>query len=246
MVIQNDNPARRVEDRPKLLDLFCCAGGATKGYQRAGFYVVGVDIKPQPRYCGDEFYQADALDFPLEGFDAYHASPPCQGYIHLKNGEDLHGYPLLIDDCRDKLKATGKPFCIENVPAAKEYLRNPIMLCGTMFGLPIWKHRYFETNPVIYALLNTCNHKLGDIDSPFGKIAIPVQTAHGGDSQFHERPSRIGIRWRPAQPMPLRRWAMGIDYDMSKKELAEAIPPVFTEYIGKYLMQGVTGCTPAQ
>lgn len=224
--------------KPRLLDLFCGAGGASMGYYKAGFEVVGVDIKPQPHYPF-EFHQADALEYSLDGFDAYHASPPCQGYIHLKNGEDLNNYPLLISDVSYILRLTGKPYCIENVPHAKEYLDNPIMLCGTMFGLPIWKHRYFETKPEIYSLLNTCNHALKSIDSPFGKLQIPVQTAHGGDSHKHERPSRIGIRWRPAQSIPERKWAMGIDWDISKKELANAIPPAYTEYIGKYLKNNI-------
>jgi DNA (cytosine-5)-methyltransferase 1 len=225
-------------NKPKLLDLFCCAGGASMGYHRAGFEVVGVDIKPQPNYPF-EFHQANALEYPLDGFDAYHASPPCQGYIHLKNGDDLNGYPLLIDIVRERLISTKKPYSIENVPHAKEYLINPIMLCGTMFGLAIWKHRYFETNPVIYALLNTCNHKLGKIDSPFGKVDIPIQTAHGGDSHFHEKPSRIGIRWRPSQALPIRKYGMGIDWNISKRELAESIPPAYTEYIGQYLIKEV-------
>jgi len=131
--------------KPRLLDLFCCAGGAAKGYQKAGFYVVGVDIKPQPHYCGDEFHQADALTYPLEGFDAYHASPPCQGYSIMKNlpWVKCKTHPLLIPQVRELLKATGKPYVIENVMGAK---LDAGWLCGQMFGLPFYSHRAFETN----------------------------------------------------------------------------------------------------
>src|SRR3990167_3954569 len=108
------------KSKPILLDIFCGAGGSAKGYQQAGFYVVGVDIEPQPHYCGDEFYQADALTYSLSGYDAYHASPPCQAYSRLrylpwlKNKE----YPALIDTTRNLLVATGKPWVIENVADA--------------------------------------------------------------------------------------------------------------------------------
>src|SRR3990167_10972018 len=104
-----------VDDKPRLLDLFCKAGGATKGYQQAGFYVVGVDIEPQPHYCGDEFYQADALTYPLEGFDAYHASPPCQRYSVMTNGrwqDRLPNHPDLIQPVSERLSATNKPYII--------------------------------------------------------------------------------------------------------------------------------------
>src|SRR5579864_4184083 len=101
----------------RCLDLFCCAGGATKGLQRAGFHVTGVDIKPQPRYCGDEFHQADALTFPLTGYDFIWASPPCQSYSsamrHLATPQ-----PMLIDAMRARLEASGAAWCIENVLGA--------------------------------------------------------------------------------------------------------------------------------
>ena len=107
--------------RFRLLDLFCGAGGAAKGYQRAGFYVVGVDIKPQPHYCGDEFHLADALTYPIEGFDAYHASPPCQGYSCMRNlpWNSKKEYPLLILPTHEMLEATGKPYVLENVMEQK-------------------------------------------------------------------------------------------------------------------------------
>lgn len=101
---------------PRLLDLCCGAGGATKGYQTAGFYVVGVDVRPQPNYCGDEFHQADALAFPLEGFDGYHASPPCQfKTAYRRRPGHVRDRPNLIPAIRDRLSAMGRPYVIENV-----------------------------------------------------------------------------------------------------------------------------------
>ena len=225
--------------KPRLLDLFCGAGGGAVGYHRAGFEVVGVDIKPHPHYPF-EFHQADALTYPLGGFDAYHASPPCQGYIHLKRGELPGEHPLLIEIIRLKLGKTGKPYVIENVPAARAYLENPLKLCGTMFGLPLWKHRYFEIFPTFYPLLNTCNHTQGTIQSPLGLIDIPVYCSHGGDSKKGRRPSRAGFRWRPAQGNKVGLYAMGIDWALlPRKSLHEAIPPAYTEYIGKYLIKRI-------
>lgn len=227
--------------KPRLLDLFCGAGGAAMGYHRAGFEVIGVDINPQPHYPF-EFHQSDALTYPLDGFDAYHASPPCQGYFHLKRGENLNSYPLLIDSIRDIFKPTKKPFCIENIPSAKEFLINPIMLCGTMFGLPLWKHRYFEIYPELFLLTNTCNHKQGTIKTDLGEISIPVYCSHGGDSRKGIRPSRIGWRWRPQENKEIQLYAMGIDWGiLPRKSIHEAIPPAYTEYIGKYLIQSIKG-----
>ena len=133
--------------KPKLLDLFCGAGGAAMGYYRAGFEVVGVDIKPQPHYPF-EFHSGDALTYPLEGFDAYHASPPCQfaslaSVVHRNNGKQ---YPNLIEVIRFRLVFTGKPLVIENVPPAAGFMIEPITLCGVMFGLGVFRHRCFETN----------------------------------------------------------------------------------------------------
>jgi hypothetical protein len=118
--------------RPRLLDLFCGAGGAAVGYHRAGFDVVGVDINPQPRYPF-EFHQADAMTFPLDGFDAIHASPPCQAYSHGTPPDKRSNHPDLLDATRDRLNAAGLPWVIENVPRAP--LRSPVILCGSQFDL---------------------------------------------------------------------------------------------------------------
>lgn len=122
--------------KPKLLDLFCGAGGAAMGYHRAGFEVTGIDINPQPHYPF-KFIQADAMTYPLGGFDCYHASPPCQRYSILTRGlhqDRIENYPDLIAPIRDRLLHTGKPYVIENVEGARKLLINPVKLCGTMFG----------------------------------------------------------------------------------------------------------------
>ena len=151
------------KNRPKLLDLFCGAGGCARGYQQAGFYVVGVDLEPQPHYCGDEFHQADAFEYLAEHweeFDMIHGSPVCKGYSVMNNLPWLKGreYPLQILPLREALDAIGKPYVIENVMGArwgakglkKRGLEAHGMqagwLCGAMFGLPFYRHRLFETN----------------------------------------------------------------------------------------------------
>ena len=117
----------------KALDLFCCEGGASVGLHQAGFEVVGVDIKPQKRYPF-QFHQADAMDFPLEGFDFIWASPPCQGYSHLTPKDAKGRHEKLIHILRERLMESGVPYCIENVAGARKELKNPVMLCGSMFG----------------------------------------------------------------------------------------------------------------
>lgn len=206
--------------KPKLLDLFCGAGGATKGYQRAGFYVVGVDIKPQPHYCGDEFYQADALEFPLEGYDAIHASPPCQGYCKETNTLCKIKHPRLIPNIRNRLSNTGLPFVIENVEGARFELKRSIMLCGSMFGLPIIRHRWFEINFNLQNFIPPCNHK----KNPVYITGTP-------------RPKN-GIRKDPSASV--KREALQTPW-MSIKEMDEAIPPAYTEWIGRQLIRTING-----
>lgn len=148
--------------KPRLLDLFCGAGGCTKGYQRAGFHVTGVDVKPQPNYCGDEFWQDDVIrlltvmcdSWLYDGdFDAIHASPPCQAHTRA---QVLRGreHPDLIAPTRAMLEQTGLPYVIENVVGAP--LRDPIELCGAAFGRPFCRHRLFEINWPLNSLLPGC------------------------------------------------------------------------------------------
>ena len=196
----------------RLLDLFCGAGGAAMGYHRAGFEVVGVDIKPQPRYPF-EFYQADALTYPLDGFDVIHASPPCQAYSRT-NAAYRYKHLDLISTVRERINKY--PYIIENVQEARRILKNPLMLCGGMFGLPIHRHRYFEIVPAIFTLLPSCN-----VD---GKTVYITGTPRPKDGSARKDP-----------PADVKRAAMGTPW-MTIKNMDEAIPPVFTEYIGKQLM----------
>jgi DNA (cytosine-5)-methyltransferase 1 len=156
----------------RALDLFCCAGGATRGLQLAGFHVTGVDHEPQPRYCGDAFHQADALTFPIEGYDFIWASPPCQKWTALRFMPTAKEHPDLIPQTRARLAASGVPYCIENVEGAplgnSGYL---ILLCGTMFGLQtadgraeLRRHRLFETSFSI-PLRPACQHGLSSVGS---------------------------------------------------------------------------------
>lgn len=214
----------------KALDLFCSAGGVTKGLQRAGFRVTGVDLLPQPRYCGDEFHQADALTFPLEGFDLLWASPPCQLFTVLQNTVTLD-HPDLIEPMRARLVASGTPYIIENVPGAP--LINPFLLCGTMFGdlgLPtaeLRRHRIFETSFSL-GLVPRCDHKMTkEVDGKrFGTVTV---TGHAGGTR-----RRGNLQQYTADQ---RREAMGIDW-MTNEELAQAIPPPYAEFLAReYISQ---------
>lgn len=139
----------------KALDLFCCGGGASRGLALAGFEVTGVDIEPQPNYPFN-FIQGDALTVDLSGYDLVWASPPCQGYSkHVSSQSSKwtptkgRDEPKLISLVRKRLQSCGVPYVIENVRGAKDHMINPIQLCGTMFGLPISRHRWFESSWVI-------------------------------------------------------------------------------------------------
>ena len=220
----NHSPAKK---KPKLLDLFCCAGGVAVGYNRAGFEVVGVDISPQPHFPF-EFIQADALTLEpafLKSFDAIHASPPCQAYSDLaKRNGNAHEWPRLIEPVREMLIKTGKPYVIENVSGAP--LLNPTVLCGTMFkGLRVLRHRLFESSFLILAPPHGKHPKVHTFDkrkSHYGKTDDKVdfvQVTGGGNCTI-----------------AAARDAMGIDW-MTKEELNEAIPPAYTQFIGKQLMK---------
>ncbi|HEY4895226.1 MAG TPA: DNA cytosine methyltransferase [Solirubrobacteraceae bacterium] len=207
--------------RPRLLDLFCGAGGAAMGYHGAGFDVVGVDINPQPHYPF-EFHQADALTFPLDGFDAIHASPPCQRYsvatLFHRGAQGTH--PDLVDPTRQRLIEADVPWVIENVMGAP--LRNPVMLCGTMFaGLRVYRHRNFEADPPIYF--------------------PPMHEWHP------ERAAEVGRRvpahgWMTVaghfSDVKAASLAMGIDW-MTRDELRQAIPPAYTEWVGAQLLRAM-------
>lgn len=206
--------------RPRLLDLFCCAGGAAMGYHRAGFEVVGVDIEPQPNYPF-KFHQADALEFAREyghGFDAIHASPPCQAFTNAwKINRNVH--PDLIAPVRGLLQASGKPYVIENVEGAP--LHQPLMLCGGMFpGLRVYRHRLFEAS---------------------FPAAPPVHPPHVAKLTKMGRPPRGGEFMHVVgnfSGAEQARAAMGIPW-MTRDELREAIPPAYTECVGVALMNWI-------
>lgn len=218
--------------RPRLLDLYCKAGGCTKGYQRAGFYVVGVDVEAQPNYCGDAFHQADALVFLGDvltdgrGFDAIHASPPCQahvrGFAALNRQLGRGGHVDLIGPTRDLLRKIGLPYVIENVEGAP--LISPVRLCGSSFRLPIRRHRLFECSfPV---MVPPCDHSwqhekrywssFRGQGRPQNESRVVQVYGNGGGSEHW--PAALGIDW------------------MDKRELTQAIPPAYTEHIGGYLL----------
>ena len=208
---------------PRLLDLFCGAGGAAVGYARAGFEVVGVDIAPQPHYPF-EFHQADALTFPLDGFDVIHASPPCQhDSIISRNLGYAQSHASLIVPTRARLIASGLPWIIENVEGAP--LCNPLILCGSSFGLGIpeygWylrRHRLFETTEMLFAA-SPCRHR---------GLAVSV-CGHGTPKYIRARLGRcIGVA-------EYRR-LMAIEW-MTRDELSQAIPPAYTEWLGRQLLQ---------
>ena len=187
------------------------------GYHRAGFEVVGVDIKPQPRYPF-EFHQADALTFPLDGFDAIHASPPCQAYslagqLWRNSGKE---YPDLVEATRKRLESSGLPYVIENVPGSP--LIDPIVLNGAKFGMKVRRVRWFESS----------------IKLEFSLLPddTPMVFRMGRRPKEHEAIVPVGH----FSDVPRARREMGIDW-MGQKELAQAIPPAYTEWIGRQLIQ---------
>lgn len=211
--------------KPKLLDLFCCAGGAAMGYHKAGFEVLGVDLNHQPHYPFP-FIQSDFADLSdafLAGFEFIHASPPCQSFTaYRRKGFGVgDGYPDLINPVRERLQSTGSVYVIENVEGAP--LFGAVKLCGSMFGLDVRRHRYFESNVAL--LSPSCNHA-SQIRGRF-----PGATNR---SPMSRATVEIGV-WRI--PLTLQKHAMGIDWEVSLEELSEAIPPAFTEFLGRQILQ---------
>ena len=217
--------------RPRLLDLFCGAGGAAVGYHRAGFDVVGVDVKPMKRFPF-EFIQADAMTYPLDGFDVIHASPPCQAYSITKHS---HGkwHPDLLPATRERLQAWGGPYVIENVPGAP--MPGALVLCGSEFGLDaidngervtLKRHRLFESNVWLMGA--------GGCSCIADRAAGRIAGVYGNGALTREHAKEYGGGYTPASEVT-RSELMGIDW-MTGKELTQAIPPAYTQHVGEQLL----------
>lgn len=259
----------------KLLDLFCGAGGASKGYMNAGFEVVGCDISKQKRYIGNDFILMDATilmelllagaevqGYKLSDFDVIAASPPCQfASIVTPNKTKHRNY---IPKIREQLVASNKPYVIENVFGAKKHLINPVMLCGTYFNLKVYRHRLFESN----IPLTAPKHEPHRDNTPSAGHGISskgfISPTSGGQGITLEMQEQIIRQWQPKEGKKPKQWnqfvspkgfisvtghfsqveyakfAMGIDW-MKQVELSQAIPPAYTEYIGKQIMEYLNG-----
>jgi DNA (cytosine-5)-methyltransferase 1 len=209
--------------KPRVLDLFCKAGGAGFGYDLAGFDVVGVDHEPQPHYPF-EFILADALTFPLHGFDLIHASPVCKGYSATAVLNDVE-HPRQVEAVRQRLAASRIPYVIENVDGAP--LRDPVVLCGAMFaGLRTYRHRLFEAS---------------------FPVPQPPEPVHAAPLAKMGRPVRPG-EWIQVvghfSDVAAARTAMGIPW-MTRDELAQAIPPAYTRHVGLAALAWLAGTEAA-
>ena len=199
--------------RPRLLDLFCGAGGAAMGYHRAGFDVTGVDIKPQPHYPFP-FILGDALEYVREHgteYDAIHASPPCQAYSCMTRDHSKHDD--LYQSTRDELRQFNVPWCIENVIGAP--YQHGVMLCGSMFKLRVRRHRNFETRDLILNPMR-CNHN--------GERVITVTTATDTGSR-----GIVDYEHSRHAPFELNREIMGMPWCETQNEIGLAIPPAYTQ-----------------
>lgn len=218
--------------KPRLLDLFCGAGGCSVGYSRAGFDVTGVDIDDHPSYpfrliVGDALEVLSDTKF-LGTFDVIHASPPCQAFTayRRRGGGVGEGYPDLIAPVRERLREWGGTYVIENVPGAP--LVDPVQLCGSSFGLDVRRHRLFESSAALMA--PPCQHG----------TQLPRFPPATNRTNLR-RTVEVGV-WRI--PLKVQQRAMGIDW-MSLEDLTQAVPPAFTEHVGWQLIDQAAPCAPA-
>lgn len=218
----------------RVLDTFCCSGGMGYGFHQAGFEVVGVDINPQPNYPF-EFHQVDAVEYIDQHgseFDLIHGSPPCQDYSNL-NAYNRKEYPRLIEPVREAMIKSGVPYLLENVESAASHLVNPITLCGTMFGLGVYRHRVFEVSfdldaPDHPQHVERCarNGYLPTADKTFMTIT------GGAHSRAWQNAAceAMGMPWISVLP--------GGNIKRGIREVCEAIPPAYAEWIGRAFISG--------
>jgi DNA (cytosine-5)-methyltransferase 1 len=222
---------QRIDD-PRLLDLFCGAGGAAMGYHRAGFDVVGVDIAPQPHYPF-EFHQGDAMTWPLDGYDAIHASPPCQAFTQMSarwrgHGGHADSHVDLLTPTRARLAELTVPWVIENVPGARRHMAATLTLHGGMFGLGVHRPRLFESNMMLLA------PRSAQVRSPIGVYGKPDgHTTYRYRNNGNYKGKSLIRAWKS---LAEGSDAMGIDW-MDVAGLREAIPPAYTEHIGAQLLE---------
>lgn len=225
----------------RALDLFCGAGGATKGLQQAGFSVWGVDITGQPHYCGNRFMQANVLSMDLDfirEFSFIWASPPCQRYCALKTMPNARQHPDLVGPVREMLIASDRPYIIENVFGAP--LHNPVMLCGSFFGLrsgeyQLRRHRYFESN-VVFSITFRCKHS----GKTLGVYGDKVRDIAREKRHYAKDKVTRGLPVGVVLPQQYGHEAMEIDW-MSRKELSEAVPPAYSRYLAKQVVDMLNG-----
>ena len=215
--------------KPRLLDLFCCEGGAAAGYATAGFEVVGVDIAPMPRYPF-EFHQGDAMTWPLDGFDAVHASPPCQDHSALSTLHAKHGTGWMLAETVSRLQEWGGLWVVENVESAD--MPGSLVLCGSEFGLGaveagryryLKRHRRFLSNVLLMGA-GGCHC--------YGRPTGGVYGNGGGGQQTR------GYKFSAAQS----RVAMGMPW-ASRNGVSQAIPPAYCKFIGEQLMAHLAAVT---
>ena len=222
--------------RPRLLDLFCGAGGAATGYHRAGFDITGVDINPQPRYPFT-FIQADAMTFPLDGYDAIHASPPCEAFTQMSarwrgKGTKADEHPDLLTPTLARLRPLEVPWVVENVQGAVRIMRVMLRLHGGMFpGLGVHRPRLFESNVL---LLMPAARQVKSPVGVYGTQPDGRTTYRYRNNGNYKGKSLI----RAAKSVEEAREVMGIDW-MTWDEIRKAIPPAYTELIGAQLLDYV-------